>query len=133
VLFGVLQCTVLGPLLYVAPAEASIATDCLDACLVDVEAWLKARRLKARPHCLNVASDFVECYKIDCSGNMLLVRSTKLLVRSTSRMLHVASVSTPEQHVEHFDDKKSLFATRREKLNVEHVQLLLKLNMFNFW
>ena len=53
---------------------------------------------------------------------MLLVRSTKLLIRSTSRMLHVASVSTLEQHVERFGDKKSLFATCREKLN-----------MFNFW
>ena len=48
---------------------------------------------------------------------MLLVRSTKLLIRSTSRMLHVASVSTLEQHVERFGDKKSLFATCREKLN----------------
>jgi len=28
------------------PAEASIATDCLDACLVDVEGWLKASRLR---------------------------------------------------------------------------------------
>jgi len=33
--------------LYVPPA--SIATDCLDACLIDVEAWLKAGRLRFNP------------------------------------------------------------------------------------
>jgi len=31
------------------PAEATIATDRLDECLVDVEAWLKARRLRLNP------------------------------------------------------------------------------------
>jgi len=30
----------------VPPAEATIAVDYLDACLVDVEAWLKASRLR---------------------------------------------------------------------------------------
>jgi len=72
VLFGVPLGTVLGPLLYILytaelfdiiaqhqvnahqyaddlqlyiclpPAEVTIAADCLDACFVDVEAWLKA-------------------------------------------------------------------------------------------
>jgi len=75
-LFGVPQGTILGPLLYipyatqlfdiiaqhrvnaheyaddlqlyicVPPVEATIAADYLDACLVDVEAWLKASRLR---------------------------------------------------------------------------------------
>ena len=31
------------------PSEASVATDRLDACLVDVEAWRKASRLRLNP------------------------------------------------------------------------------------
>ena len=79
VLFGVSQGSVLGSLLYVIytaplfnviaqhqvdahqyaddlqlylcvpPSEASVASDRLDACLVDVEAWLKASRLRLNP------------------------------------------------------------------------------------
>jgi len=33
----------------VPPAEATIAADHLDACLVDVEAWLKASQLRLNP------------------------------------------------------------------------------------
>jgi hypothetical protein len=62
------------------------------------EQTVRSERVKARPHCVHVASDFVECYKIDRSGNMLLVRST-------SRMLLVACVSTLEQHIERFGEK----------------------------
>jgi len=35
--------------LYMLPVEALIATDRLDACFVDVEAWLKASRLRLNP------------------------------------------------------------------------------------
>ena len=35
--------------LCVPPSEASVATDRHDACLVDVEAWLKASRLRLNP------------------------------------------------------------------------------------
>jgi hypothetical protein len=33
----------------VSPAQASVTTDRLDACLSDVEAWLKASRLRLNP------------------------------------------------------------------------------------
>jgi len=35
--------------LYIPPAEASIATDRLDACHIDVEAWLKVSQLRLNP------------------------------------------------------------------------------------
>ena len=84
VLFGVPQGTVLGSLLYVLytaplynvilktqvnlhqytddlqlymcvlPAEALIATNRLDACLIDVEAWLKASPLGLNPSKIQV-------------------------------------------------------------------------------
>jgi hypothetical protein len=51
--------------------------------------------LKTRPHCPHVAFDLVESYKIDRSCDM-----------QKETFYKVASVSTLEQNVERFGDKK---------------------------
>jgi len=44
--------------LSVPPVESSVATDRFNACLVDVEAWLKASRLRLNPSKTQVAGIF---------------------------------------------------------------------------